>query len=53
MEKKIIVLGAIGKTERKNRDAFRVLSGGVMYALPAHIKSDQPLVTKKWKRNSK
>lgn len=51
MEKKIIVLGAIGKTERKNRDAFRVLSGGgVMYALPAHIKADQPLVTKKWKR---
>lgn len=29
MEKKIIILGGVGNTERQNRDDFRVLSGGV------------------------
>ena len=28
MEKKIIVLGAIGETSRQNRDSMRVLSRG-------------------------
>lgn len=29
MEKRVNVVGAIGLTDRMNRDAFRVLSGGV------------------------
>ena len=29
MEKKILILGAIGNTDRQNRDNKRVLSGGV------------------------
>ena len=33
MEKKVIVVGAIGKNERKNRDSYRVILGGV-YRLP-------------------
>ena len=28
MEKKIVVLGGIGKTDRENRDNMRVLAGG-------------------------
>ena len=28
MEKKIVILGAIGKTARQNRDDMRVLGGG-------------------------
>ena len=32
--KKIIVLGAIGKTERQNRDDMRVISRGGVYIQP-------------------
>jgi len=52
MAKEIIILGAIGNTERQNRDNMRVLDGGgKMYALKAHIQTDKPLVLKKWKRS--
>ena len=53
MEKKIIILGAIGYNERKNRDDFRVLSGGgITYTLQSHIQKAQPMVIKKWRRNA-
>ena len=49
--KKIIVVGAIGNTERQNRDDMRVISrGGLMYNLKAHIQTDKPLVVRRWKR---
>ena len=49
--KKIIVLGAIGKTERQNRDNMRVIfRGGCIYNLKAHIDKDHPLVIKEWKK---
>lgn len=34
--KKIIVLGAIGKTERQNRDDMRVISRGGVYTTSKH-----------------
>ncbi len=53
MEKKVIIVGAIGKTERQNRDACRVmLGGGMTFTLIAHIEKEQPLVLKEWKRNA-
>lgn len=33
MEKKVIVVGAIGKNERKNRDSYRVILGGYIVYL--------------------
>ena len=51
MEKRIIILGGIGNTERQNRDDARVLGGGGMiYTLKSHISVDKPLVLRKWKR---
>lgn len=42
------VLGAIGNTERQNRDNMRVLDrNGIIYSLKAHISMDHPLVIKK------
>lgn len=47
MEKKVIVVGAIGKNERKNRDSYRViLGGGISFTLQSHIEKEQPLVLK-------
>lgn len=52
MEKKIIVLGGLGVSERRDRDPDRILhGGGIVYALPAHIQADKPLVVRKWKKN--
>lgn len=49
MEKRIIILGGIGNTERQNRDNARVLGGGGMiYTLKSHISVDKPLVVRKW-----
>lgn len=51
VKKEVIILGGIGKTERMNRDAFRVLSrGGTAYTLIAHTEKYHPLVLRKWKR---
>ena len=45
----IIVLGAIGNTDRQNRDNMRVLSGkGLIYTLKSHIDKDHPLVLKRY-----
>jgi len=33
MEKEIIIKGAIGNTDRQNRDNMRVLGGGVLFIL--------------------
>ena len=53
MEKKIIIVGAIGNTERNNRDNFQVMSGGGMVrTLTAHISFDKPLILRKWQRKS-
>ena len=47
MEKKIIVLGGMGISERRDRDPDRIIfRGGCIYALPAHISVDKPLVVK-------
>lgn len=51
--KQIKVVGAIGNTERQNRDDARVLhGGGICYNLKAHIQTDKPLVLKRWTRKS-
>lgn len=50
MEKKVIVLGGVANTERKNRDSGRVMSKiGICYTLPAHISVEKPLVIRKIK----
>lgn len=55
MEKrKIIVLGGLGVSARRDRDPDRIMArGGCVYALPAHISNDRPLVVKICKRKSK
>lgn len=49
--KEIIVKGAIGNTDRQNRDNARVISGG---GISINLKSvnykDPPKVLRKWKR---
>ena len=48
VEKKVIVLGGVANTERKNRDSGRVMSRkGICYTLPAHISVEKPLVIRK------
>lgn len=50
VEKKVIVLGGVANTERKNRDSGRVMSRkGICYTLPAHISVEKPLVIRKIK----
>ena len=50
----VIIKGAIGNTERQNRDNMRVLGrNGTIYALKSHIAMDHPLVVKKWKSQNK
>ena len=54
MEKRIIVLGGIGRNDRENRDNMRVFSrGGYAPCLKAHIDKDKLMVVKKWKRKLK
>lgn len=49
--KRVIVLGGIGKTDRENRDAMRVLSGGgVTFTLISHISVEPPKVLKRYER---
>lgn len=49
--KKVIVLGGIGKTDRENRDAMRVLSGGgATFTLISHISVEPPKVLRKYER---
>lgn len=51
MEKKIIVLGSIGKSDRENRDNMRVMSrGGCCITIKAHVEKEKPMVLKKWKK---
>lgn len=54
MEKKIKVLGGLGVSPRRDRCVDRVISGGgIIFALPAHIRFDKPMVVKRWKGNQK
>lgn len=49
MEKKVIVLGGLGVSERRDRDADRVLNvRGGCYTLPAHMKHDRVLVVRRY-----
>lgn len=49
MEKKIIVLGGLGVSERRDRCVDRILGrGGCTYTLPAHMKHDRVLVVKRY-----
>jgi hypothetical protein len=49
--KKVIVLGGIGKTDRENRDAMRVLGGGgATFTLISHISVEPPKVLRKYER---
>ena len=44
-----MVLGGLGISARRDRDPDRVLcSRGIVYALPAHIATDKPLVVRKY-----
>ena len=51
----IIIKGAIGNTQRQNRDNMRVLGkgGGNSYTLKSHIHIDKPLVVKKYRKQGK
>jgi hypothetical protein len=50
-KKQVLIKGSIGGTDRQNRDASRVLSGGgAIYTLLSHTQKQQPMVIKKWKR---
>lgn len=52
--KEIIILGAIGNTERQNRDNMRVLAGGgTVYTLKSHIDKDHPLVLKRYRKQDR
>ena len=49
--KRILVVGGIGRTERENRDNSRVVDrGGCCYGLKAHIQYEPPLVARKWEK---
>ncbi len=51
MDKKILIAGAVGNTERQNRDNARVVLGaGIVFGLKAHISLEPPMVIKKWKK---
>ena len=50
-QSRIIVLGGLGVSERRDRDPDRILDRkGIVYALPAHISIDKPLVVRKRRR---
>lgn len=50
-KKRIVILGAIGNTDRQNRDNMRVLhGGGTIYTLKSHIDKDHPLVLKRYRK---
>lgn len=47
----MIILGAIGKTDRENRDNKRVLGGGgATFTLKSHISVEPPKVLRKYER---
>jgi hypothetical protein len=49
--KRVIVLGGIGKTDRENRDAMRVLGGGgATFTLISHISVEPPKVLRRYER---
>lgn len=45
------MLGGIGKTDRENRDAMRVLGGGgATFTLISHISVEPPKVLRRYER---
>lgn len=50
VEKKINIIGGIGKNERQNRDRYRVMRGGCCVGLCSHDDKEQPLVMKRWRK---
>jgi hypothetical protein len=54
MEKKIKIIGGIGKNERQNRDRYRVMDRrGQSVTICSHDAQEPPLGLKKWKRRKK
>ena len=52
MEKKIIVLGGIGRSERENRDCCRVIfRGGQCFALKSHIDKEPPYLVRRYEKS--
>lgn len=52
--KRIIVLGGLGVSERRDRCVDRVLGGGgVIYAIPSHAMHDKPLVIRKYDKHNR
>lgn len=50
MEKKIVVLGGLGKSARRDRCVDRIVfRGGLSIAICSHSSVDKPMVIKKWK----
>lgn len=48
MKKRTVLEGAIGNSDRQNRDDYRVMArGGTIYTLKAHIDKAPPLVIRK------
>jgi hypothetical protein len=47
--RKIIVRGGLGVSERRDRDVDRILDRkGVMFTIPSHSSVDTPMVIKKY-----
>ena len=52
--KRIIVLGGLGLSERRDRDPDRILDGGgALYTLPSHAAQDKPLVIRKYDKHNR
>jgi hypothetical protein len=51
MEKKINIVGGVGKNERQNRDRHRVMGGGgIAVSMCAHDDKEPPLALKRWNK---
>jgi hypothetical protein len=54
MEKRIKIIGGIGKNDRQNRDRYRVMNrGGCCVGLCSHDSIEPPLALKKQIRKEK
>lgn len=52
--KKIIVLGGLGVSARRDRCVDRILcGGGTMFSIPSHASVDKPMIVKKYKNAEK
>lgn len=54
MQKKVVVVGGLGVSARRDRDPDRVVWGGMqMYTIPSHCYKDNILTLRKYKKGEK